>query len=74
MVNEEQIKSLAFSIWEQEGCPNGKDVEHYFRAKKILEEQEAGRTLELASPPQPKQIDLPALPGKRIIRSRRKKK
>lgn len=36
-VTEEQIKQLAYSIWEREGRPDGKDVEHYFRAKAILE-------------------------------------
>jgi len=74
MVTEEQIRSLAYSIWEQEGRPHGKDIEHYFRAKQILEEQEAAHIIELAPPPTPKQIDLPVPPDKRSIRSRRKKK
>ena len=51
MITEEQIKELAHSIWEQEGYPNGKDVEHYFRAKQILEERESSQVIELASPP-----------------------
>jgi hypothetical protein len=51
VVSEEQIRELAHSIWEQEGRPNGKDVEHYFRAKKILEERESSQVIELASPP-----------------------
>jgi Protein of unknown function (DUF2934) len=51
MITEEQIKKLAHSIWEQEGRPNGKDVEHYVRAKKILEERESSQVIELASPP-----------------------
>jgi starch phosphorylase len=41
MVTEEQIRELAYSIWEQEGRPEGKDQEYYFRAKQMLEEQEA---------------------------------
>jgi hypothetical protein len=41
MVTEEQIRGLAYSIWEQEGRPEGKDQEYYFRAKQMLEEQEA---------------------------------
>jgi len=40
MVTEEQIRELAYTIWEQEGRPEGKDLEYYFRAKKILEERE----------------------------------
>lgn len=45
MVTEEQIRELAYAIWEQEGRPDGKDQEYYFRAKQMLEEREA------ASPP-----------------------
>ena len=41
MVTEEQIRELAYAIWEQEGRPEGKDLEYYFRAKQMLEEQEA---------------------------------
>ena len=51
MITEEQIKELAYSIWEQEGRPNGKDVEHYFYAKALLEAQESSKVIELASPP-----------------------
>jgi len=41
MVTEEQIRELAYAIWEQEGRPEGKDLEYYFRAKRMLEEREA---------------------------------
>jgi Protein of unknown function (DUF2934) len=51
MVTEEQIRELVHSIWEQEGRPNGKDVELYFRAKKILEDLESSHIFELAAPP-----------------------
>jgi hypothetical protein len=47
MATEEQIKNLAYAIWEQEGRPEGKHLEHYFRAKQILEEQEAAHVIEL---------------------------
>jgi hypothetical protein len=43
MPTEEQIKQLAHNLWEQEGRPAGKDVEHYLAAKRILTEQEAGQ-------------------------------
>jgi sporulation protein YlmC with PRC-barrel domain len=36
---EEQIKGLAYSIWEREGRPSGRDVDHYFRAERILSVQ-----------------------------------
>jgi hypothetical protein len=81
MVKDEDIKKLAFSIWEEEGRPDGKDVEHYIRAKKILEEREANRIIELAPVPPavalaqpPQNIPLPLAPTKRSIRARHKKK
>ena len=81
MVTEEQIKELAHAIWEKEGCPDGKDTEHYFRAKQILEEQEAARVIELAPPPpipqlapQPPIIELAQTPSKRKKSTLRKKK
>ena len=43
MPTEEQIKELAYIMWEQEGRPEGRDVEHYFAAKQMLEEQEAAQ-------------------------------
>lgn len=81
MIKDEEIKKLAFSIWEEEGRPTGKDVEHYFKAKKILEERETNRIIELAPvppvvelAPPPKKFSLPAFPIKRSIRERHKKK
>ena len=35
----EQIKGLAYAIWEREGRPMGRDAEHYFRAERILSVQ-----------------------------------
>lgn len=41
MATEQQIRELAYSLWEQEGYPNGKDWEHYYTARRILDEREA---------------------------------
>jgi len=51
MATEQQIKELAYAIWEEEGRPEGKDLEHYFRAKHILEERQASSLIELAPLP-----------------------
>jgi hypothetical protein len=51
MPTEEQIRQLAYALWEQEGSPEGKDQEHYFRAKKMLEDQEKAHIVKLAPPP-----------------------
>jgi len=56
MPTEEEIKKLAHSLWEKEGRPGGKDVEHYFRAKKMLEEKESAQVIEL--PPVPRRPEL----------------
>jgi hypothetical protein len=40
IATEQQIKELAYFIWQEEGCPECKDVEHYFRAKEMLERRE----------------------------------
>ncbi len=58
----EQIKELAYSIWEREGCPEGKDAEHYYRAKKILEEQEAASSAANKSVPPASTIKPPSAP------------
>lgn len=33
---EEQVRKLAYGIWEQEQKPEGKNLEHYYKAEKIL--------------------------------------
>ena len=39
MAKEDEIKLIAYNIWEQENRPDGKDWEHWFRAEAILEVQ-----------------------------------
>jgi hypothetical protein len=36
---EEEIRELAYKIWQEEGCPHGSDVQHWLRAKMIWEEK-----------------------------------
>ena len=73
MAMEEQIRALAYTIWEQEGCPEGKHEEHYYRAKQILEEKEATSGVDLEPPPSV--INLPPTPSPKKGKSstRRKK-
>ena len=40
MATEEQIRELAYFIWEKEGRPEGKHLEHYSRARQILQDKE----------------------------------
>jgi len=71
MAAEEKIRALAYTIWEQEGRPEGKGEEHYYRAKQILEEQEAGSGVDFEPPPPV--INLPPPSRKRKSSTRRKK-
>jgi hypothetical protein len=50
MPTEQQIQELAFSIWEKEGRPDGKDLEHYFRARETLIDQERASVIKLTTP------------------------
>jgi hypothetical protein len=70
MVTEEEIRALAYSIWEQEGHPEGKHEEHYLRAKQILEEKEKTGSIDFKEPPPV--INLPS-PSKRRSQTSRKK-
>ena len=60
MVGEEQVKELAYAIWEQEGRPEGKDMEHYYRARQTLEHQEAVHATEFGPPRPIAELPVPA--------------
>ena len=36
---EEEIRGLAYKIWEQEGYPHGHDIEHWLYAEAIWQEK-----------------------------------
>jgi hypothetical protein len=40
MTREDEIRVIAYSIWEQEGCRDGYDCEHWLKAEVIWEEQQ----------------------------------
>ncbi len=40
MPTEEEVKQLAYAIWEREGRPQDEAKKHYFTAKRILETRE----------------------------------
>jgi hypothetical protein len=41
-LEREEISARAHSIWEEEGCPDGRDLEHWLKAERELESA-AGR-------------------------------
>lgn len=39
MNHEDEIRVIAYRIWEEEGCPHGREMEHWIRAETIWREQ-----------------------------------
>ncbi len=37
MGKEDEIRLIAYGLWEEEGCPHGLDHEHWIRAEAIWE-------------------------------------
>jgi hypothetical protein len=56
LAEEEDIKKRAYFIWINEGRPEGKDKEHYFRAKSELESEEQSAVTGPATAAQPAQV------------------
>ena len=50
MGREDEIRLIAYSIWEEESCPDGHDCEHWFRAEAIWEEQNKKAPAESTQP------------------------
>jgi hypothetical protein len=56
MAKKDEVRLISYSIWEQEGCPNGKDCEHWYRAEAIWEEQQKPKAVDTSSKTQPKKV------------------
>jgi Protein of unknown function (DUF2934) len=61
MEREEEIRSLAYRIWLEEGCPDGRNVEHWLRAETMTQRKNGEQH------PEP-EVRRP--PRKRVRRSR----
>ena len=40
MAREDEVRLIAYAIWEEEGYSHGRDTEHWFRAEAIWEERQ----------------------------------
>ncbi len=49
MAREDEIRVIAYSIWEEEGCPDGRDCEHWYRAEIVWENQQKEKAAPAAS-------------------------
>jgi hypothetical protein len=61
MVSDEQIRELAYYIWQREGYLEGKATEHYFRAKQMLEAQESTSSKNMDGPLPATSAEIPKL-------------
>ena len=43
MVREDEIRLIAYRIWEEEGCRDGYDCEHWLKAEVIWEEKQKNK-------------------------------
>lgn len=48
---DDWVRKRAYSLWEEEGYPAGKDLEHWERAKRELESFKPGRMKRATSQP-----------------------
>ncbi len=53
MAKEDEVRLIAYHIWEEEGCPNGRDCEHWYMAETVWEERQKPTTTEKAPAPPP---------------------
>jgi hypothetical protein len=62
MGKEDEIRIIAYSIWEEEGCVHGHDYAHWFRAKASWEEKQKteaiSKNVKLESKSYPKKNEL----------------
>ena len=67
MEREEEIRDLAYRIWEEEGYPEGRNLEHWVKAEAILKARN-GQPANGPAEQTPAEVQRPA--RKRVTRSR----
>jgi hypothetical protein len=55
MAREDEIRLIAYDIWQEDGCPNGRDCEHWIKAEALWEEKQKQRSDSKAIKTEPKQ-------------------
>jgi hypothetical protein len=48
---DEEIRQLAYRLWQEAGCPNGCDVQHWLRAEAIWAEIHPGENRPTSAKP-----------------------
>ena len=55
MVREDEIRLIAYRIWEEEGCRDGYDCEHWLKAEVIWEEKQKNKAASIDTKAKSKQ-------------------
>ena len=58
MHHEDEVRLIAYQIWEKQCCPEGRELEHWFKAEAVWQERQ-GQIQHIAKD-QPSRTDLPA--------------
>jgi hypothetical protein len=45
MIKEDEIKLIAYGIWQEEGCQNGQDRENWIRAEEIWDQKQKQKSV-----------------------------
>ena len=53
MGREDEIRAIAYRIWEEEGCVDGHDVEHWLKAEQIWENEQARKAASMVEKREP---------------------
>ena len=40
MQHDDEVRQIAYKIWEEEGYPQGRDQEHWYKAEATLQERQ----------------------------------
>ncbi len=52
MAKEDEIRLIAYNIWQEEGCLNGRDCEHWYQAEAIWEQNQKSASSSRTAPKQ----------------------
>jgi hypothetical protein len=69
MGREDEIRVIAYEIWEEEGCVDGHDCEHWLKAEVVWEQN---RKKDAASDTAPRREERSAKTKKKIVATRKK--
>jgi hypothetical protein len=58
MHHEDEVRLIAYQIWEEQSCPEGRELEHWFKAEAVWQERQG--QIQHTAKHQPSRTDLPA--------------